>query len=198
LFTAIICFAFLSGCIDMPDVREIKSVMDLQESAGTAATAVLPDEVAETFPAPVRSDGHVYIQILYYREVGPPGKRVVHAPHYCMRLDPYTAKVVRFWACSPQEIGIGVNTQSISPPGIRDGMTAEEFTEKVERLSTLSPRVWELFFNNATPADPQTLAMLEEYRNLFLATHNKEQSKWVIGASREFFSWLEKFVSKDR
>lgn len=187
--TIALAIASTLGCSKMNKERVISKTDAIKDAAGRVASRVLPDEVAETFPLPLKSNGRDYFQILYYREAGPPGKRIVHAPHYCMRLDAYTAEVVRFWNCTPDEIGIG-HAPPFDPPGIREGMTAEEFVEKDEQLASLSPHVARLFFDESTDLDLRSIATVKEYFELLLEINSKDQATFMINASPDFFSWL--------
>jgi len=195
----------LIGCIDssrvskeMPNAHEIKSVDEIQEACGIAASTILPIEDSSTFPTPIRSNGHDYVQILFCSRSGVEEDEVIEEPHYCMWLDPFTAKVMRFWPCTPQEIGIEGKPLLINPPGPLAGIEFEQYMEKRDRLSTLSPIVWKLFFAHTSPSDPQTVAILKEYLKLYLETTNKAVARFEIEASSEFFNWLQIVVGEDR
>lgn len=201
---AALFMATIIGCIppsksdtDMTKTRRVKSVDEIQEACGRAASTILPDEDGETFPCPVKANGHEYIQVLFYSLTGELGAETIEVPHYCMWLDPYTAEVVRFWPCTPQEIGIERSAEPISPRGNQGDLSFETLIEKRERLSAISPSVWKLFFDNATSFDSETAATLREYRSLFWETSDPEETKFVVGASRDFFEWLDAVLGRD-
>lgn len=181
----------------MTTTRKIKSVDEIQEACGRAASTILPDEDGDTFPYPVRVNGNDYIQVLFYSLTGELGSETIEVPHYCMWLDPYTAKVVRFWPCTPQEIGIERSAGPISPRGNQGDLSFETLMEKRERLSAISPSVWKLFFANATSSDSETAATLREYRSLFWETSDPQETKFVVRASRDFFEWLDAVLGRD-
>jgi hypothetical protein len=185
------------GCAASEKRKAVVDIDKVLESAGRAASAVLPDEVANTFPVPVLLGGRGLLQILYYRETGSPGQRIIHNPHYCMRLDPYTAQVVRFWPCEPHEIG-GDEVPVVVPPGMPERLTVEDFIKKQRRLASLSPEVIELYFDNVEQLDLPAVASVKEYYDLFFATHGKKQATFVVNAAPDFFRWLQLHVERAR
>lgn len=176
---------------NMPKFNAIKSAQEIRIAAGKAAAATLPDEAAETLPVPRCIDGEYVIQILYYRERGNPGNRRVEPPDHCMRLDPWSGQVLRFWGCTPSEIGIEQGMLGIPGAGFPIGMTAQEFIAKEERLVTISTSVWRAFFDGRVPTDATTLDLVREYRRLFLETNKAEVANYTVAAAPDFFQWLE-------
>ena len=176
---------------NIPKMNEINSAQEIKTQAGKAASTVVPDEAAETIPVPKRLGEKFVIQILYYRQVGSPGKRKELPPEYCMLLDPESGKVIRFWRCTLAEIGLDEGTPTVAGAGIKSGMTTEEFTMKEERLLAISQPVWIAFFHGGVPNAADTRALVREYRQLFLQTTNEGEAGFTVAAAAEFFQWLD-------
>ena len=198
LTIAIMAAVGLSGCLPgkgiMAGKDRFKSADELRKAAGTIAGRVLPDEVAETLPIPLRVGDHLVILILYYRETGPRGRPVVHLPDHAMHLDPVTANVLRFWACRPEDVGIEPPLKPVPGAGIRPGMTSAEFVEKRNRFLAISPHVWELFASGAATFDSESSAMVREYLRLFLEITKAEVAPFYVAATPDFFNWLHKIA----
>ena len=175
----------------MPYTKEIKTAQEIRTVAGRAASSVLPDEAAETIPVPKRLDGKSFIQILYYRQVGSPGERKSQPPDHCMLIDPESGKVVRFWRCTPSEIGLDKAPPTIAGAGIQSGMTTEEYVANEERLLAISQPVWKAFFRGSVPDASDTRALVQEYRQLFQQTATAEEAAFTRAAAVEFFQWLD-------
>jgi hypothetical protein len=173
-----------------------KSAHELRRIVGSVAGAVLPDEIAQTLPIPKKSKSALVIQVLFYREGGPPGNRKVSLPHYAMYLDPVTGKVLRFWAIRPQEMGISEPLQAVPGAGIDPpNMTGMEFFHLRERLLDISAEVWEAYASGKTDFDESKGALIREYRSIFLRITKKEVAPFYVMSSPDFFEWL-RVVSK--
>jgi hypothetical protein len=175
----------------MTNAKQLKTAEEIRLSAGKVASAVLPDEIAETLPVPKRTSGQLAVQILYYRESGRPGNRRVQAPEHCMLLDAESGKLIRFWACTAEELGIDRQSPVVAGAGVRPGMTAEEYSAREDRLLAISQPIWSAFFTGQTSEDSATRALAREYRQLFLESTKAEVAHFVVGAAGEFFKWLE-------
>jgi hypothetical protein len=181
----------------MPTATRFKSAHELRNIAGAAARRVLPIEIADTLPVPHRTGDRLVILILFYRESGPPNRRVVELPNHAMHLDPITGKVLRFWACRPEDVGIETPLKPVEGATIPPGMTGGEFFQKRERFLSVSPQVWEAFDSGATKLDSATTAVIREYWRLFLEITKSEVAPFYVAAASDFFGWL-RHVSADR
>ncbi len=168
-----------------------QSARQIQIAIGRAASAVLADEYAETTPIPTRVSGVPALQVLFYRESGPPGDRKVSAPDYCMRISPSTGQVQRFWACGPDDFGIAGQPRPVPGAGIPSGMTAEEFVRKQDRLLDIGNDVWDAYFRS-NGEDRLDRDLAKEYLVLFLETTRAEIVPWVVESSPDFFEWIKK------
>lgn len=177
----------------MPIPSHIMTAADIKDIAGQTASSVLPDEAAETVPVPVRIGNGFAIQILFYREFGAPGTRRVQPPDHCMWVHPESGKVLRFWACKPAEIGLENGVPVIPGAGTPQGMTAESYATKEERLLAISSSVWSAFLEGKTPIDPDRSQLAREYRRLFLETTKAEVAGFTVAAASDFFHWLDAF-----
>lgn len=165
---------------------------ELQRIAGATSGAVLPDEDAETLPVSHKDAKYgLVILILYYRESGPPRQRVVTPPHHAMYLDPTSGKVLRFWACGPDELGIPIPPPPVPGAGIPSGMAHEEFISKRDRFLDVSPAVWEAFASGTAQFPPETKSLIVEYRSLFLRITKAEVAPFYVGAASDFFRWID-------
>jgi hypothetical protein len=174
----------------MTDPTRLKSAQELREIAGSIAAVSLPDEIADTLPVPRRVSGKRAVQILYYRESGPPERRRLTPPEQCLLLDAHSGQLLRFWACRPEELGILPTTPAVPGAGIRDGMTVDEYVEKEERLLAISRPLWQAFFEGAADEDAATRARALEYQQLFLETNDAEVAKFLVASAPDFFRWL--------
>jgi hypothetical protein len=163
---------------------------EIRRIAGSTSGAVLPDEDADTFPIPVRADGGVVILVMYYKELGPPERRVVHPPHYAMYLDGETGKVLRFWAVTPDELGIRPPLPPVPGVGIDRTMSVEEHIRRRERFFDLSPDLWRAYAAGGTGVDPAVAAAAREYLDLFSTITKKEVAPFYVAASPAWFEWL--------
>jgi hypothetical protein len=176
----------------MAAADQFKSAQELRKEAGAVASGVLPDEVADTLPVPHRDGSGLIILILYYRESGPPNRRVVRPPDHAMHLDPVSGKVIRFWACRPEDLGIEKTVKPVEGAGIRPGMTSQEFFEKRERFLDISPQVWHAFASGSSQFDASTETLLREYYRLFLEITKAEVAPFYAAAAPDFFGWLQR------
>jgi hypothetical protein len=168
------------------------SADELRKIAGATSGAVLPDEDADTLPVPHKDADHgLVILVLYYRESGPPRQRTVKPPHHAMFLDPRSGKVLRFWACRPEDLGIEMPPKPVPGAGIPAGMTSEEFLTKRQRFLDISPAVWEAFASGATELPNNIRSLIEEYKSLFLQITKAEVAPFYVEAAPDFFGWLE-------
>jgi hypothetical protein len=172
----------------MPTPTHFIPAEEIRRIAGSTSSAVLPDEDADTFPIPLRADGGVVILVMYYSETGRPGRRVVHLPHYAMILDGETGKVLRFWAVTPDELGIRAPLTPVPGAGSDPAMPVEERIRKRDRFLAISPDLWRAFA--AGGKDPATAAAAREYLDLFLSLTKKEVAPFYVAASPAWFEWL--------
>lgn len=175
----------------MPEDVSFLPAERLRAIAGEAVSRVLPDELGETLPLPVSVDGRLRILIMYYPEVGPPGRRTVHPPTHAIHLDGSTGQVLRLWACAPEELGI-VDPGAVVPgAGIRDGMGWEEFAQKRARVLELSADLWRAYAVDQARRDDETTAKAREYRSLLFQITPREVAPFYVQAASGFFRWLE-------
>lgn len=168
-----------------------KSAHEVRTIVGSVTAAVLPDETASTLPIPKRTESALVIQVLFYRESGPPGNRKVSLPHYAMYLDPVTGKVLRFWAIHPQDVGITEPLQAVPGAGIDPPtMTGMEFFHLRQRLLDISAGVWGAYASGRTDFDDATRAVIREYEGIFLRITKKEVAPFYVMSSPHFFTWL--------
>jgi hypothetical protein len=180
----------------MAAVDQFKSAQDLRREAGAVSAGVLPDEAAETLPVLHREGGRLTILILYYRESGPPNRRVVRPPDHVMYLDPVSGKVIRFSACRPEDLGIERSMKPVAGAGIRPGMTSQEFYQKRERFLDISPQVWHAFASGSSQFEASTQGVLGEYYHLFLEITKAEVAPYYVAAAPDFFGWIQR-VTRD-
>jgi hypothetical protein len=172
------------------------SAQEIQEHAGAAASTVLPDEVAETFPVPVRAGDGVALLILFYRELGPPALRVVNPPDHAMRVDPATGKVIRFWAATPEELGIQQPITPVPGAGVDPRMPVDQLMASRKRFLDISADVWRAFAQSGgAPPDSATRPLVKEYYDLFLHLTKKEVAPFYVGGAPDFFSWVRSAAS---
>jgi hypothetical protein len=164
---------------------------EIQEHAGAAASTMLPDEVAETFPVPVRAGDGVALLILFYRELGPPARRVVYPPDHAMHVDPATGKVIRFWATTPEELGIQQPSTPVPGAGVDPRMPVDELIALRKRFLDISADVWRAFAQGGgQPPDAAVRPLVKEYHEIFLRLTKREVAPFYVGAAPDFFSWV--------
>ncbi|AUX35235.1 MULTISPECIES: hypothetical protein [Sorangium] len=179
----------------MSSTGPFQSAHELRQIAGKTSGAVLPDEDADTLPIPVKVDGAVVILIMYYRERGRPGQRVVAPPHYAMHLDGRTGRVLKFWAVVPEDLGINDPSAAVEGVGIPPGMSSDDFFQKRERLLAISPDVWAAYARGAAPTDPAVRPLASEYWSLFSQITKREVAPFYLQASPDFFAWIRAATS---
>jgi hypothetical protein len=175
----------------MATQSRFKTARELQEIAGAAASSVLPDEVAETLPVPTKIDGQVRVVILYYNTKAR-GQPVISPPHHAMILDPIAGKVIRFWACTPDDLGVTSPTGPVKGTGLDTKMSADEFWQKRDRFLEISLTVWEAYAAGNTQLDPQTKAVVREYAALLDQVEVKPLLPYEEAVAADFFAWLRK------
>jgi hypothetical protein len=175
----------------MSSAPPFMSAQEIREIAGRTAAAVLPDEVAETMPVPRRKNDNVVLLIMYYTETGPPNKREVGLPHHAMELNPSSGDVLRFWACSPEELGIEPPLSPVEGADIPQGMTSDEFVEKRQEFLDISSRVWEAYYHGDTQVSGPTADLVKRYYALFLEITKKEVAPYYVAAAGDFFNWVK-------
>jgi hypothetical protein len=168
---------------------------EIRRIAGRLSSAVLPDEDAITLPVPIRAEAGVVLLIMYYRELGPRSRRVVHLPHYAMHLDGATGKVLRFFACAPEDLGITQPLAHVPGAGVDSAMDGLAFYHSRERLLDLSPELWRAFADAGEVA-PSTAEAAKEYLEIFLKITKAEVAPFYLAAAPDFFAWLERAAQK--
>lgn len=177
--------------VEMSSHNEYVSAEEIRSTAGTAKSAVLPDEDAATLPIPLRHDHDLVILIMYYREKGLPGRRIVTPPHHAMTLDPTNGRIIRFWSCTPEELGIELPVRPLPGSGIDPRMDWKQYAVAQKRFLEISSTVWKLYASTHPPLDAAGLDIVREYRKLFLSITKQEVAPFYVGADRDFFSWLD-------
>lgn len=161
----------------------------LREVAGRAASAALPDEVNETLPVATRGKGGVEALVLFYKIVGPPGRGKPALPSHAMRIDPRTGNVLRFWAATPRELGLGGALPSVPGAGmLPDDVT--DFLDARDRFLAISPDVWAAFEAGSTSVDAATQDLVSEYYALFLRITRAPIAPFYVGGAADFFAWI--------
>lgn len=171
-------------------------VEKLREAAGRAASAVLSDETAETLPVVTRTEHGLSALIMYFAMSGrPPAPPTVKPPSHAMWLDPRTAKVQRFWACKPEDLGLTDPLPKIpgAGDGIMDGM--DKFMARRARFFELSPAVWSAFDSGATTLDEPAREQVAEYYALFLQIVIAPVAPFYTGGAADFFTWIAAVLS---
>ncbi len=189
-FVAAVLFGCSHGREIMSTPTHFISADEIRRIAGSTSAAVLPDEDADTFPIPVRVGGGVVILVMYYKETGRPGQRVVHPPHYAMHLDGETGKVLRFWAVTPDELGIRTPLTPVPGAGTDPAMAVDERIRRRDRFLALSPDLWKAFAAGSKQVDGAVAAAAREYLDIFLTITKKEVAPFYVGASPAWFEWL--------
>lgn len=168
------------------------SVEKLREAAGRAASAVLPDEAAETLPVVTRTEHHgLSVLIMFFKMSGrPPAPPTVSPPTHAVWLDPRTGKVQRFRACKPEDLGLTEPLPKVpgAGEGIMDGM--EKFLERRDRFFELSPLVWAAFESDVVTLDEDMRETVAEYYALFLQIVIPEVAPFYTGGAADFFAWI--------
>ena len=190
-----IAAVLLLGCCSrergtMPTPTHFLSVHELQVIGGAAASKRLPDEDADTFPIPLWTDDGLVILVMYFKEGGPPGQRVVYPPHYVMYLDGETGKVLRFKPCKPEDLGIHAPIKPVPGVDVDPTMPADEYIRKSDRFFTLSPDVWRAYAAGSTKVSPAVAAEVKEYVDIFRSIVKKEEAPFYVAASPHYFTWL--------
>jgi len=166
-------------------------VEKLREAAGRVAGAVLPDEMAETLPVVTKTEHGLSVLLMYFKMTGrPPAPPTVSPPAHAMWLDPRTAKVQRFWACKPEELGLTDPLPEVpgAGEGILDGMP--KFMERRARFFELSPEVWALFEAAPTQLDEDDRDKVAEYYALFLQIVIRDVAPFYTRGAADFFQWI--------
>jgi hypothetical protein len=167
-----------------------KTTRELQEIGGATACRVLPVEVAASLPMPIKADNRMNVVFLYYNDTQVKGQRVISPPHHAMVLDAVTGKLLRFWACTPGELG--VRTPAGPPPGpeLDPAVTAAEFWQKMARLLEMSPAVWEAYAVGNPRPDARTQALIQEYRAIYDRIALRPLVPYYEAVAADFFRWL--------
>jgi hypothetical protein len=168
----------------------------LREAAGRAAGAVLTIETARTQPVVTRTEHGVTVLVLFFPMSGrPPAPPRVRPPTHAMWLDGATAKVLRFWATSPEDLGFPDPLPQV--PGAGEGITdpIDTFLDRRDRWDELSPDVWRAFEAGATSVDAETRAKVAEYYALFLKIVIPEVAPFYTCGAPDFFGWIGKVLS---
>lgn len=167
-------------------------------SAGSTASHVLPHGVAATYPVPIREAGRLALLIMYYRSVSRADlPRNIRPPHYAMYLDE-SGKVLRFFACTPDELGIREPKAAVR--GVGDDYVGlhgwEDLVRLRERFLAISPSVWKEFSESGSaPPAGTTAPLAREYYSLFARLVQRDEAPFYLQAAREFFAWLSAALS---
>lgn len=164
------------------------SIDRVREAAGRAASAVLPDEIAETMPVATKTPDGAVVLVLFYRMVGPPPRGTPTLPTHAMHLDPASAKVLRFWKVTPDEIGLRGRLPPV--PGVDCDMSnMDAFLDRRARFFAISPDVWEAFAKGGAPSG-EDASLVREYWALFSQLVHPTIAPYYTGAAKDFFDWV--------
>ncbi len=165
------------------------SMDQVREAAGRAASAVLPDEAAETMPVVTGTADGVRVLVLFYRMIGPPRRGTPTLPTHAMWLDPVTAKVVRFAKITPDEVGLRAPLPPV--PGVNADMSdMNVFLDRRARFFAISPDVWEAFAQGAAAPSGEAAGLVTEYWDLFKTLVHPDIAPYYVGAAKDFFDWV--------
>ena len=176
-------------------------VRTLKAAADRAAYSVLSIETAQTQPVPVKTEHGTSIQILYFTMSGrPPAAPKIGPPTHAMWLDGTSAKVQRFWATSPDDLGFpdplpkvpGISGGDPGDPDIdaEDDDESKSFVVELERFQALSPEVWGAFAAGSTSVSAETRDRVSEYFQLFLSLTNPDVAPYYTCGAPDFFAWI--------
>jgi hypothetical protein len=174
-----------------PPGAQFRPAAEIVEIAGRFSSSTLVDEFADTLPVPVLRDGKVRLLILYFLAGGPPGKRVFAQPGHAMLLDPASGRVLRFWPCKPEEVGIGPHPAPVEGAGIDPQMDRDTYIRVSDRLLAISPRVWELFAAGRVPREAGDRALVREYWSRLFSITPAEVAPFYTSAAPDFFRWVK-------
>lgn len=155
-----------------------------RESAGRAASKILPDEVGETRPFPRREGDTVVLMVLYYWRSG--SHPTARPPHYALTLDPTSGQVVDLKPCYAAELGIRTPTAPI--PEVVGPKDVKSFIAHETRWLAIASDVWSAFAANDHTSAACDLA--REYWALFTHMEHPDVAPFYVDASPDFFAYL--------
>lgn len=162
---------------------------EIRVIAGKAASAVLPDEVAETLPVVTNTEHGVRVLVLYYRILGRPPQGRPTLPTHAMLIDGRSGKVERFWALAPGELGLTPPLAKVAGAAA-DMSNINTFIDRRNRFLELSPDVWLAFEARSASTDAATRAKVEEYWQLFKQITQPDIAAYYTHAAKDFFDWV--------
>jgi hypothetical protein len=133
------------------------------------------------------------LALFFYYDCNREGDVDVYSPpHHALLLDPATGKVMRFWACRPEELGI--SAQAVRrKAGDRETMVPPaSWYRSEDRLFEVTPPVWQAFATGRTEFDPATAAAIEDYREHFHRICPPPLRAAYEAAAGDFFGWLRR------
>lgn len=167
------------------------SVRELYRRSGPVASFFLTSGVAATIPVPHDGGELPGLLVMYYIGNVRPGGGAVLPPHHALTIDGVTGKVLRSWACRPEDLGIDAAAEPLAarleasvPP-----LVAAERHGKRERVFDLSPEVWRLFASGAASFTSEEREMVLEYRQTLAQITRADVLRFYAGAASRFFAW---------
>ena len=177
------------------------SFQEIKAAAARAAYSVLPVEAASTHPVPTKTEFGISIQILYFTMSGrPPAPPRIGPVTHAMWLDGATAKVQRFRAITPDDLGFPDPLPEVpgalgDEPGDTDVDADEDdlsksFVAELDRFEEISPDVWAAFAAGSTSVGADTKSLVEEYYRLFLSLTYFKVAPYCTCGAPDFFAWI--------
>jgi hypothetical protein len=159
---------------------------ELLTRIGEATYETLPTGFAQTFPCPVRL-GSTTLRAVFYREGGPPDRRVVTPPEHVIELDGARCELLRFAPCTSAEVGATPPLRPVPGAGVDPSVPVMEFVRRRERVYDLAPAVWTAFSEGEGARIAPTA---REFLPLLLSVTTASAAPFMVGATPAFFAWL--------
>lgn len=151
--------------------------------------------IRQLLPIPVIHRGGLQIVFLFCPALALPKQPVKMAPpQYMLTLNAVTGEREEFHAVTSKDFGLShQRNELVGTFAIPDGMTVDEFSQKLDRLFEIYDELLPAFVQNEiTPSDDIKKAT-DEFQQLFGIVSEPPMLPYYRAAGKEFFAWVDRF-----
>lgn len=166
----------------------------LNRLARMLTSGAVPEQYRQSLPMPVLRNNTIALALFYCPSRFAPGQPVqLQAPRYRLFLNPFTGVLEELKAVTGRDFGLGDPGEApIGSFGLPQGMTADDYMGKLERLFTLYDQLLPLFGGTPPPKSHYLKKIGDEFHQLFNELSEPPLLPYYQVLGKDFFTWLDR------